>query len=519
MSNKKKKSYDIKQTTISDYVCYLYFIVILGVYPIITHNQYFDITRTRYRFFTIVSAAFVGLSIMAYLLQDIISEYNGMPSIIYKEKINYKHPIVWMGLFTFANIYAMFSAPNMQDAFTGQNGRFMGAWMYIVIGLTFLFLFNRVKTTMLPIIIFSLSVTYAYIIAIFQHMGNDFMKYKENIAKKQYHIFVSTLGNINIFASFMVITLAVFMSLYIFTKNNKYRLLSAVMLVLGGMNLMIANSDSAFIGLAAISIVLVFISYAENLFTRFVEVVFCVALGTFCLVLLNKLVIKKYDKRGGVAEALDRIWLVTLILVAIVIFYMLIVIAKKIFKDKLEAINKKKMMIILAVGLVLLFIAGIIVCVITDRAITKFNYKWGTYRGYIWAKCIDLFNNGTIGQKLFGYGNETTEMLTKSHYYKEMIAVTKKVYDNAHNEVLQYLVTTGLLGAISYIGLFVSSVMYILKNMKDNVIAHISLAVVVGYFAQGLINLNQPITTPFYFVFMAIGIGSIRYDKWVKEND
>ena len=32
----------------------------------------------------------------------------------------------------------------------------------------------------------------------------------------------------------------------------------------------------------------------------------------------------------------------------------------------------------------------------------------------------------------------------------------------------------------------------------------------LGYFVQGLINLNQPITTPFYFVFMATGVGYVR---------
>ena len=91
-----------------------------------------------------------------------------------------------------------------------------------------------------------------------------------------------------------------------------------------------------------------------------------------------------------------------------------------------------------------------------------------------------------------------------------MKSIEQQIYDNAHNEVLQYLVTTGLCGAVSYIGLFVSSFIYIFKNSKNDLVAYISLAVMLGYFIQGLMNLNQPITTPFYFVFMAVGVGYVR---------
>lgn len=515
----KKNKIDLKQSVMPDYIFTLFCVSFFGIFPIIMHNKYFDITNTRYSFFTISSLVFVCLCFLAYIFQDVISEYNQMPSLFYKEKFNYKNPCFWMILFAFSNVYSMLLSPNILDAFTGRNGRFMGAWTYIVIAMTFLLITNRVKYQMFPIIVFTVSCLFSYIVAICQHMGNDFMNYKENIAKKQYYIFVSTFGNINIFASFMVISLALFMALYIFSKKLVVRIISAIMISLGAICLMIANSDSAFIGVTVVSLLLMYVSFNENCFYRFVETIIYIFTGIFILVLLNKKVIKKYDKRGGVAQALDRIWLVVLILVVLLVFYLIVRLIKKKLAKDISKENKKKIMISFTVFLVICGIAGIVVCIITDRAITKFNYRWGTFRGYIWSKCIDLFCNGTILQKLSGYGNETLEMLTKSNYYDEMIAVTKKVYDNAHNELLQYLVTLGLFGLISYIGLFVSAVSYIFKNMKDSIIAHISLAVVVGYFAQSLINLNQPITTPYFFVFMAIGIGAIRYDKWLALHE
>ena len=49
------------------------------------------------------------------------------------------------------------------------------------------------------------------------------------------------------------------------------------------------------------------------------------------------------------------------------------------------------------------------------------------------------------------------------------------------------------------------------KNKKRNVITYISVSVILGYFVQGLINLNQPMTTPLFFVFMAMGVGNAAY--------
>ena len=47
--------------------------------------------------------------------------------------------------------------------------------------------------------------------------------------------------------------------------------------------------------------------------------------------------------------------------------------------------------------------------------------------------------------------------------------------------------------------------------MKGDAVAIAALAGCIGYLVQGLVNLNQPITTPFYFVLLAFGIGYLRY--------
>ena len=47
--------------------------------------------------------------------------------------------------------------------------------------------------------------------------------------------------------------------------------------------------------------------------------------------------------------------------------------------------------------------------------------------------------------------------------------------------------------------------------MKQNPVAYMCVAAVLGYFAQSLISLNQPITTPYFYVVLAAGVGYVRY--------
>ena len=103
-----------------------------------------------------------------------------------------------------------------------------------------------------------------------------------------------------------------------------------------------------------------------------------------------------------------------------------------------------------------------------------------------------------------------------SYYYDDMLNIVGKLYDNAHNELLQYLITLGICGVVAYLGTFVTSVIYMLKYGKSNYMIYGFLTAVIGYFFQSLINLNQPITTPLYFVIMALGVG---YTTYLRKQD
>ncbi len=511
-----EKKYAYETVRVSDFVKYLYIAFVFSAYLIVMNDQYFDITKTRHSVFIMGTVVFLLLYacvafIEAYLNPNIKNDFQHM----FEKKELLKHPAAWMMIFLVSHIISFALTYDKKSAFTGVNGRYMGFFTFMVLGIMLFALCFRVKTNEKLYMLFLVVTLFAYIVAIFQHMGNDFMHYRDEISKKDFHIFMSTFGNINIFASFIVMSLAVAFAVFVFTRRIVYRYLAGSVIVAGGMAIMIANSDSAYMGLAAVAVILITLAIQNGRAFFMMAGMVLFALGNLCVVLINKYVVIEYDKRGGVAQLLDKPVLAVALFAAAIVITLATYFAEK----KIKETSRKKASYIFLAAFVVCTVLVVAVGIKMHLSIFEFNYKWGTYRGYIWTKCAQLYADAPFINKLFGYGQETIRYLTTSNFYEEMLDVTGKVYENAHNELLQYLLTIGAYGVIAYIMLVVSSFIYILKSSNKNVISFVSLAVIGGYFIQSIINLCQPVTTPLFFVFLAVGVGNAGYCRRAVSNE
>lgn len=503
----KKDSGKIKtEYSIFNLATYLYVVLFLLLYPLMMNNKYFDITRTKYNCFVYLAIGYLVVAVISIVIDKT------MGNCIIFERIS---TLFWLMLFTLSNIISFVVADSKALAFTGKNGRFMGLGIYIIIALVFFMLSIGSKFDETILYFFSPSVAIVFVLAIVQHMGIDVLSLKSGINPKQYNIFVSTIGNINIFASFVVICIGVFLCLGIFSDRLESKIIGLAIITLSGMAAMISNSDSVYLGAFSVFFIVFIISYINDLLGEYLKNVIAFFAGTELIVLLNNYIIKSYDKRGGVARLLDNPKVGTILILVSIVLYVVYSMITKHSKDSKEKYNgkaeknKKAVIFILCVLLLLVMSMCYIVAKKKNMDIVQFNYKWGTYRGYIWSKCANTFTFAPVINKIFGFGQECIKNVVSNPNLEEMKFVTGKVYDNAHNELLQYLITIGIFGLISYIGLFVSGITYILKCAKNNCVAYAMAIACIGYFVQSLINLNQPITTPYFFVFMAIGIGCV----------
>ena len=513
MSKKKENVFDrYRNNRPVDIVNQIFLIYMSSVYMFFMHKMYFDITITRARTFIYGSLVYVLLFVVSYMLEIYMMKYYKVnPPYFYKDTPIYLMPETWMVAFLFANFMSFLVSSNKHGSWSGSTGRYFGLMMILVITLMFISLSRETAINKYVYGVFCFFSAVAYVTACLQHFGFDPFSLRAKIVEKQKEMFISTFGNINTYASFICVSLPIFAAVFIFSKKKLARVVSGVLLVLASMAIIPAKSDNVYLGVGVGFIVLFYIAIINKDFTEFIFSVLMVLCGLEIMAILNSAFEGSQKHINGLAEIIENPLIMFVILVAVLLVFIFSMLFRGVQYDKYKEIQGKPLLIGFTAFMILSIVTVIILGKRSGNELFVFNDDWGTYRGFVWTRGWYLFRDASVFNKIFGYGNETIGQLMKDWYETEMILITNKRYDNLHNEFLQYLVTTGLLGFISYLGLLVTSFMYIGKRMKDDPILISLLAACAAYVAQSLVNLNQPITTPYFFVMLAAGIGFARY--------
>ncbi|MEG2350984.1 MAG: O-antigen ligase family protein, partial [Hungatella sp.] len=134
----------------------------------------------------------------------------------------------------------------------------------------------------------------------------------------------------------------------------------------------------------------------------------------------------------------------------------------------------------------------------------------GTHRGAIWRMGLESYRDFPWLQKLFGYGPDTFGIVMVNEHYQEMTDLYREIFDSAHNEYLQYFITIGPLGLLSYLTLLISSGIRMVKRAGQNPYAMAILFALICYGVQAFVNINLPIATPVMWTLLMMGLAESR---------
>ena len=95
-------------------------------------------------------------------------------------------------------------------------------------------------------------------------------------------------------------------------------------------------------------------------------------------------------------------------------------------------------------------------------------------------------------------------------YFSQLQEYGNSSTDAAHNEYINYLITIGLVGTISYLVFTGSALVRGFKASKKYPVALACAGAVVCYLAQATVNIALPIATPLFFLFVAMCEGCAR---------
>ena len=221
-------------------------VIIISILPLVFHDYYFDILDTKYYFYcgTVICMAAVML-----LLTLIILRLN-KGTIVMTPKLR-KSDWAMIG-FLFSIVLSCIWSDYRFEAFWGTEGRLMGTFLYLICGISFFTLGHCLKFKRWYLEAFLVTGMVVCSIGIMQYFLIDPFGFKKDIHASHYTSFISTVGNINTYASYVALIFGMSTTLFVRERNMARKSWYVFTVILSLFALVTGNSDNAYLTIGVI---------------------------------------------------------------------------------------------------------------------------------------------------------------------------------------------------------------------------------------------------------------------------
>lgn len=509
-----------KRYVYTEKIVTLYIAIMFLIYPLYYNNYYYDIVTCRFYLFAIMTGITVLLCLFAYCIErgSSVSEEKSLAL----NKTDYIVLALWV-----VNLISALLSKNMQIAIVGTSGRSSGL-ITITCYAAIYFIITRFYVLNIGIYwLLCISSILVSVIGSLQFLDIDFLGFYNGLNTGQKAMYFTTMGHANVVASFYGLVLPMVMVLYVNSEKWKELIFYGFTLVISFTGLFATGCESGAIITGAMVLAgLIAIQDMRKQYRIFMALP--------VMLLICKMLLVANDKSSSPrtletfqsmihSNKVFMILFLSLLLITMLSYFMY---QKSGNKDGITGIcsNKKyvKVILILVFSVIVLFIAGMVFFSTIGKDIKlgklenmlRFNKRFGSYRGYIWGLTVNEFGKLPFIQKVFGVGCDTLRPFLMEFHQNDMYMTTGTYYDNAHNEFLQYLITTGILGLALYIILLIQKFHQGIKRMitENRLLTAAAVFGAIGYLFQSVVDINQCVTTPL-FVIMICMIGCKEKDR------
>lgn len=434
---------------------------------------------------------------------------------------------IGMMLFVLSAILSTLFSAHYAEAITGDKGRKSGLVFLLALYCMYLclsrFLHKFQKGILCAYMLVGVAIAFLGILNFYKI---DPLGFYERMRPDQVIIFMSTIGNINFFGFYLCVILAGLTFGRLYFEKRLARMLCAAGSFICFYGIIASRSDGALLGVAALCVIQLFTVLKSTRYTMRWMTLLMLCVGAFALARGVGLATAwhGYAFQGGMFETLIVGSSISFIaLAAAAVMTLLLYRAWR----KGVILPTKALRIALVVLLVLgmlLVLGAMAYCTWIEPtaqigALTqflRFDDAWATYRGFAWSRTITAYGQLDALQKIVGVGPDTTYYALEPYRDAAIEAAANGVFENSHNEYLQYLLTVGVLGLAGYVLLLFASVRDAYR-MRRNHFAYILLLMLAVYAVMALVNVNQPVTV-IQFFFVAAMVGSMRNAQPQQEK-
>ena len=262
-------------------------------------------------------------------------------------------------------------------------------------------------------------------------------------------------------------------------KNYILRAVAGIFVMISFMTMVTQNTDSAYFGFLAATLVLFHVSVRDaQKMRRLFEVMLLFTLAPkcmkFCSIYPNE--IMQWDAISYLLVFDPRVWILSVCCVVMILVFA--------FLGKIEKYPKKAMRIcrtviyVLCVVLVAFWaimlvwsangqLPGALAALAEKIPYLTWSRTWGNHRGFTWSFTTQMYADMNLKDKFIGVGPDCYAIYAHGNYtelLKEQWGGA--VLTNAHNEWLNMFVNVGFFGGIAYLGIFVTALVRFVKTVK-----------------------------------------------------
>lgn len=458
--------------------------------PLFMENGYLNLTQAKAHALYIIALPSVALFVISLLCAK-KSSY-AINNATKKAAAN-KVPkfngldIILLGFALTLSASALFSQ-HIADAFWGNSGWYVGTLTMLTLILIY-FIVSRYYRPQVNAWLFVLTVNLVvFLLTIIHSLGFDVLGLHANINPKQFYLYVSTVGNVNWLSGYLCITLPAFFVFFMLSTEQASVILYGIALILGICNVLLCASESIFIGIWTCTFfALPFVCRESKRIQRLGALILAFGMCSLWIGLFPSFAKKRDTINGLFSLVLDWKTALIICLLGCLCCFVLPILWKKMSEQMC-----RRIVIFLEIAMLLSFLA------LLYNFFSSYDDSWGNYRGKIWNASMDLFQNFGFKDKLIGVGPELL-----GYYYNGLTSYSLIVL-TAHNELLQWLLTTGVLGAGLWCSVFLWLAISYFRSRCWEQGAIAFFLPLAAYLGQAMVNSPNAMNIALFYLFLAL---------------
>lgn len=416
--------------------------------------------------------------------------------------------VLWLGAFVLTGLVSTVASLSPVSSLWGLGGYYGGFSLVVITALAYLCIraFGRaadVDFLFFGVGVASSIVTVLYVLNIF---NIDLIGAYRDTAVVERAQFFSTLGQKDFNAGFFAIVLPIVFYAWLTAKGRARNIAYGIPMVFGGLALAVVDAEALTLGVVVAAMVLV---CHKNFDTRMVRRGALIGLSFFAWAAwMHHMRATVYTQGGRSLLSHFGDWQLAVpgMIFCAAVWALLYWRARRGKPERSLCTVGRVMTAVCVAAVVLLFLLANLwpgfpsLGKLDDYLV--FNDDWGTYRGTGWRAAWGTWSSAPWWRLLLGYGPGSMHRAMVA-WAGDALTDRMNTFYAAHNEYLEQLLTTGLLGLVAWVGFVAVHLRRGFRAWSRPGVAPVLLAL-CSYLAQAVVSIRVSMLFPLVMVLFAL---------------